>query len=147
MTTAFKTLLDTVSAALLEAPALAGGRVYVGRDNATPLDQASDVNLTLQTQDGQPFALTAGPTDWTVDVGVEIRARGSDSTDAVAAIDPLLELAYARLVAMVLPAGVSGITGFRGQIDVQEAGVPFAAWQFLLTINFRTAPGSLALAP
>ena len=147
MTTAFKTLLDTVSAALLAAPALAGGRVYVGRDNATALNQASDVNVTLQTQDGQPFALTAGPTDWTVDIGVEIRARGTDTADAITAIDPLIELAYARLLAMAMPAGVMGITGFRGQIDVQEAAAPFAAWQFLFGVTFRTMPGTLSLAP
>jgi hypothetical protein len=147
MTTAFKTLLDTVAAALLAAPALAGGRLSVGTDTATALNEASDVTLTLQTQDGEPFMLTAGPVDWTVDIGVEIRARGSDTVDAVAAIDPLIELAYARLVAMVLPAGVTGITGFRGRLDVQEAATPVAAWQFLSTFTFRTAPGSLALAP
>lgn len=146
MTTAFKILLDTVAAALLQAPAVAGGRVSMGNDTGTPLNAASDVTLTLHTQEGAPFALTSGPTDWTVDVGVELRARGSSSVDAIAAIDPLIELAYARLVAMVLPAGVCGITAFRGQLDVQEASVPVAAWQFLLTISFRTAPGSLALA-
>ena len=147
MTTAFKTLLDTVSAALLAAPALAGGRVHMGRDNATPLNQASDVNITLQTQDGRPFALTDGPTDWSIDIGVEIRARGTDTTNAIAALDPLIELAYARLLAMPLPAGVMGLTAFRGQIDVQESATPFAAWQFLLSVTFRTMPGTLSLAP
>lgn len=147
MTTAFKTLIDTVSAALMAAPAVAGGRVAVGRDTTTALDQASDVNITLQVQDGQPFALTAGPTDWSVDVGVEIRARGTDAIDALAAIDPIMEQVYARLTAMALPAGITGLQAFRGQLDVQEAATPVAAWQFQLTVSLRTAPGSLALAP
>lgn len=146
MTTAFKTLIDTVSAALLASPAVAGGRVAVGRDTTTALDQASDVNITLQVQDGAPFTLTAGPTDWTVDVGVEIRARGTDAVDALAAIDPIMEQVYARLTAMSLPAGIVGLQAFRGQLDVQEAATPVAAWQILLTVSLRTAPGSLALA-
>lgn len=147
MTTAFKTLVDTVNSALLAAPAVAGGRIAVGRDISTPLDQASDVNITLQVQDGEPFALTAGPTDWSVDVGVEIRARGTDSIDALAAIDPIMEQVYARLTAMTLPVGVMGLMAFRGRLDVQEAATPIAAWQFQLTVSIRTAPGSLALAP
>lgn len=147
MTTAFKTVVDTVQAALLAVPAVAGGRVDVGRDNSTALDQASDVNITLQVPSGEPFALTGGPTDWTVDVGVEIRARGTDTTDALAAIDPLMETVYARLAAMTLPAGVTGIQGFRAQLDVQEAATPIALWQLLITLSLRTAPGSLALAP
>lgn len=147
MTTAFKTIVDAVQAAMLAAPAVAGGRVAVGRDNTTALDQASDVNITLQAQGGEPFALTGGPTDWTVDLGIEVRARGSDSVNALSAIDPLLELVYARLQAITWPAGVMGIGGIRGQLDVQEAATPIAAWQVLQTITFRTAPGSLALAP
>lgn len=147
MTSAFKTVLDTAKAALLQSPAIAGGRVYVGRDLSTPLDAASDVNLTLQAQDGSPFAIGDGPTDWVIDLGVEIRARGSDIVDAVAAIDPLIEAAYARLAAIAWPAGVMGITALRGQLDSQEAATPVAGWQFVMSINIRTAPGSLALAP
>jgi hypothetical protein len=147
MTTAFKTLVDTVLAALQESPAVAGGRIAVGRDTTAALDQASDINLTLQVQDGQPFALTSGPVDWSVDIGVEIRARGTDTVDALAAIDPIMEQVYARLTAMALPAGITGLQAFRGQLDVQEAATPVAAWQFQLTVSLRTAPGSLALAP
>jgi hypothetical protein len=147
MPTAFKTLIDTVNAALQAAPAVAGGRIAVGRDTSTALDQASDINITMQVQDGEPFALTAGPTDWTVDVGVEIRARGTDAIDALAAIDPIMEQVYARLTAMALPAGITGLQSFRGQLDVQEAATPVAAWQFQLSVSLRTAPGSLALAP
>lgn len=147
MTTAFKTLIDTVLAALQESPAVAGGRIAVGRDTTTALDQVSDINITLQVQDGQPFTLTAGPTEWSVDIGVEIRARGTDTIDALAAIDPIMEQVYARLTAMALPAGVTGVQAFRGQLDVQEAATPVATWQFLSTLSLRTAPGSLALAP
>jgi hypothetical protein len=147
MTTAFKTLADTVLAALQAAPAVAGGRISLGRDMSTALDQASDINITLQLQDGEPFALSAGPTDWSVDVGVEVRARGSDTLDALAAIDPLIELVYARITAMALPAGITGLLAFRGRLDVQEAATPVAAWQMQLTVGLRTAPGSLALAP
>lgn len=147
MSTAFKVLLDTLSAALLQSPAIASGRVSMGNDNPTPLDKPSDVTITLQAQDGEPFALTGGPTDWTTDIGVEIRARGTSSLDAIAAIDPLIELAYARITTMALPAGVTGLTSLRAKLDVQEAATPVAAWLLLATFTFRTAPGSLALAP
>lgn len=147
MTTAFKSIADTVLAALLAAPAVASGRVSVGRDNTTPLDQASDVNITLQAQGGEQFAITGGPVDWTGDLGIEVRARGSDSVDALSAIDPLIETVYARLAAIAWPAGVMGLQGLRCQLDVQEAATPIAAWQLLQTLSFRTAPGSLALAP
>lgn len=147
MASAFLTLIDAIEAALRVSPAVAGGRIAIGRDNATALDEASDINITLQVQDGQPFALTAGPTEWTVDVGVEIRARGRAGVNALDAVDPIVELVYARVTAMALPAGVTGLQAFRGQLDVQEAATPIAAWQLLFTFNLRTAPGSLALAP
>lgn len=147
MSTAFKVLLDTVRAALLQAPAIAAGRVSMGTDNPTPLNHPSDVTITLQTHDGEPFALTGGPTDWTVDIGVEIRARGTSAVDAIEAIDPLIELAYARITTAALPAGVTGLTGLRAKLDVQEAATPVAAWLLLATFTFRTAPGTLALAP
>ncbi len=146
MATAFLTLINAIEAALRVSPAAAEGRIAVGRDNATALDEASDINITLQVQDGQPFALTAGPTEWTVDVGVEVRARGRAGVNALDAIDPIAELVYARVSAMTLPPGVTGLQAFRGQLDVQEAATPIAAWQLQFTFNLRTAPGSLALA-
>ena len=147
MTTAFKSILDTVRAALMAAPAVAGGRIAYGRDDATPLGAASDVTLTLQAQDGEPIALVGAPTDWTALLGVEVRARASASQDAWTAIDPYIEQVYQRLAAIDWPAGVTGVTGLRGRLDPAEAATAVASWQFVLTINFRTAPRTLALAP
>ncbi len=147
MTTAFRTLIETFSTALLAGSPAWGTRVYVGREIDTPLHDDNDVNLTLETQEGQPFALTAGPTDWTVGIGATVRARGTDTINALLAADPLIEDVYARLVGAALPAGVMSLGNFAARLDVQEAATPVASWQLRVIVTFRTLPGSLSLAP
>lgn len=146
MTTAFKTVNDAIVALLVQAPAVAGGRVYAGRARPLPTEHASSVNVSLEAINGQQFAIGDGPVDWSVTYGIEIRARGAVNTDAIAAVDPVLEAVYARIGAAAAPPGVSGwFLDARIRLDVEEADAPIASLQLALTVQLRTQAGSLAL--
>jgi hypothetical protein len=145
MATAFKTVQDALVAALMAAPQITGARVYAGRARPMPEEHASDINVSIESLTGQQFALGSGPVLWEAIYGLEIRARGTASVDAVAAVDPLLEALYARILATATPAGVEGwaITP-RIRVDVEEAAI--ASLQLALNVRLRTQPGTLALA-
>jgi hypothetical protein len=147
MATAFKTVQDAIQAALLQAPQITGARVYTGRARPMAEEHANDISVSLESMTGQQFALGSGPVLWEVVYGLEIRARGSSSVDAVAAVDPLLEDLYERILATATPAGVEGwaITP-RIRVDVDEASTPIASLQLGLNVRLRTEPGTLTLA-
>lgn len=147
MTTAFKTVQDAIVAALTTPATIVGTRVYAGRARPMPAEHDSDINISIESIGGQQFAVGAGPVDWQVIYGVDIRARGSATTDGMDAVDPLLEAAYARLLATAPPAGVMGwVLQPRARLDVEEAATPVASLQLALNVQLRTQPGSLALA-
>lgn len=146
MTTAVKSLLDTALAALQSGTPPWGSNVYVGQDVDTPLPAAADLNISIENLDGTPFALTAGPTDWRADLVVALRVRGTSSVNAMDAADPMAEALYARLSTMTLPPGVLGVDEASVRMGVQDAATPIAEWMFRISIQFRTAPGSLSLA-
>ena len=147
MATAFKTVQDAIQTALLEAPQITGARVYTGRARPMPEEHTSDISVSLESMTGQQFALGSGPVLWEVIYGLEIRARGTAAVDAVAAVDPLLESLYARILATATPAGVEGwaITP-RIRVDVDETSTPIASLQLALNVRLRTEPGTLTLA-
>ena len=147
MATAFKTVQDAIAAALLEAPQITGARVYTGRARPMPEEHTSDISVSLESMTGQQFALGSGPVLWEVIYGLEIRARGTAAVDAVAAVDPLLESLYARILATATPAGVEGwaITP-RIRVDVDETSTPIASLQLALNVRLRTEPDTLTLA-
>lgn len=147
MATAFKTVQDAIVAALLTYPPIVGDRVTAGRARPMPAEHDNSIAVSIESIGGQQFAIGSGPVDWEVIYGVEIRARGSSATDGLAALDPVLEAAYARLVATPPPAGVMGwVLQPRARIDVEEAATPVASLQLALNVQLRTQPGSLALA-
>jgi hypothetical protein len=147
VTTAFKTIVDQVVALLLQAPQITGSRVYSGRVRPMPTEHASDISVSIERSAGEQFAIGGGPVRWDVMVMVVIRARGAAATDAMAAVDPLLEAAYARLAQASAPAGVEGwAVRVQPAIDIDEADTPVAAVALQLSIQFRTQPGTLALA-
>lgn len=147
MTTAFKTVQDAL-VALMQTPAIGEGNVNTGRARPLPAEQADDINVSVESINGQQFAIGGGPVNWTVVYGLEIRARGSSTTDGMAAIDPLLEALYARIASAQPPAGVMGwVLNPRMRVDVVEGDTPVATLQLALDVQMRTQPGSLALAP
>ena len=147
MATAFKTVQDAIQTALLEAPQITGARVYTGRARPMPEEHTSDISVSLESMTGQQFALGSGPVLWEVIYGLEIRARGTAAVDAVAAVDPLLESLYARILATATPAGVEGwaITP-RIRVDVDETSTPIASLQLALNVRLRTEANTLTLA-
>jgi hypothetical protein len=147
MTTAFKTVQDALVAALLTPPDIVGPRVAAGRARPMPQEHDSDIAISIENISGEDVTLTSHPKDWSVIYGVEIRARGSATVDAVAALDPLLEAAFARLMQTAPPAGVMGwVLEPRIRVDVEEAGTPVGVMQLALNVRMRTQPASLLLA-
>ena len=147
MTTAFKTVQDALVAALTTPATIAGGRVVAGRARPLPLEHDSDIAVTIESISGEDVALTSHPKDWLVVYGVEIRARGTASLDAVAALDPMLEAVFARVLQTPAPAGVMGwVLEPRIRLDVEEAATPIGVAQLALNVRLRTQPASLLLA-
>lgn len=147
MSTAFKTVQDALVAALLTPANIVGTRVVPGRARPMPAEHDSDIAISIERIGGRDIALTGAPQDWDVTYGVEIRARGSASVDAVAALDPLLEAVYARLMATLPPAGVQGwVLQPSISVDVEEAATPIGSLRVALNVRMRTQPASLALA-
>lgn len=58
------------------------------------------VAIRTDRTSGESAGISAGPTDWTTSVDVEIHARGSATVDAEAAVDALLTPVYERLAAL-----------------------------------------------
>jgi hypothetical protein len=145
--TAFREVQDAIVAALQSAPAVAGGRVHAGRDRSMPAEHTTDVAVSLVDMQAEQIALTGAPVDWSVQYAVTLRARGSDTVNAVAAIDPLLEAAYTRLVSTQPPTGVMGwLLQPRMRLDIEEAATPIASLDLVLDVRLRTSPGGLAIA-
>ena len=145
---AFKTVQDALVAALLLAPQITGSRVYAGRARPMPEEHASDINVSIESISGQQMTVTGGPVLWSVVYGLELRARGTASVDAMAALDPVLDAAYARIVATEPPAGVNGwVLTPRARIDIEEAATPIASMTLALDVQLRTDAGTLTLAP
>jgi hypothetical protein len=145
---AFKVVQDALVAALLLAPQITGARVYLGRARPMPAEHASDINISIESISGEQFAVTSGPVLWSVIYGLELRVRGSASVDAMAALDPVLDAAYARIVATAPPAGVEGwVITPRARIDIEEADTPIASMTLALDVQLRTQAGTLTLAP
>jgi hypothetical protein len=112
-----------------------------------PLEHESDIAVTIESINGADVALTSHPKDWEVTYGVEIRARGNASVDAIAALDPLLEAVFARVLQTPAPAGVMGwVLEPRIRVDVEEAATPIGVMQLALNVRLRTQPASLLLA-
>ena len=96
-----------IVAALMAAPAVAGGNVKVNttRPVSAAFSQAVVVRL-VQSRANTPQIL-GGPYDWMTQVQVECLARAaSGNADPMAAVDALLEAVWTRL-STVSPAGLS----------------------------------------
>lgn len=148
MTTAFKAVQDALVAALVTPATIVGTRVVAGRARPMPEEHANDIAVSVERISGFDLALSSAPQDWDVTYGVEMRARGSDSVDAVSALDPLLEAVYSRLMTTAPPAGVLGwMLQPQIRVEVEEASTPIGTMQLVLNVMLRTQAQSLTLAP
>lgn len=147
MATAFRTVQSAIVTALLTPANIVGSRVYAGRDRPLPTEHDSDIQVFIGSFRGEEFALTGGPMQWSMRYGLQIRARGGSGTDAEAAVDTVLEAAFARLKATAPPAGVEGwVIDVDGRIEVQDVDTPIGTLALSLGVRLRTQPGSLTLA-
>lgn len=144
-TTAPVVLLQHLHSELAAAPAIAD-QVLLLRDRPTALDVDTEVSVGATRLAGQQYALTLTPTDWTMNVAIAMRARGSGTgVTAVERLDTVLAEVWERLDGITWPRGVSGRLDVDLGLDFTEAGDLLAEAQLALQIVFRTASGSLAL--
>lgn len=88
---------DAIVAALLAAPALAGGRVVANRRR--PMAQAVASQVFVYLADSEASRETLGQIDWHTRVRIECLARDSAGLSAEDAADALAVSAYARIMA------------------------------------------------
>lgn len=138
---------SAIVAALLSAPALAGGNVQANtlRPLASSKSSALVVRM-VQSRAATPQIL-GGPYDWVTTYQVECLARGAaGSSESAAVVDSLLESAWQRL-STLSPTGL-GVIDVRMQpaIDwqMEDAETPMVAAVISLQVNHRTQSTTLA---
>lgn len=142
--TALVTLLTT-------APALASGNVRANPGRPMAAQHSAQVNVRLvQSRADYPRTLGAGY-EWQTAYAVDCLARGANAAaDPVAAVDALLEAAWAR-IAVWKPASTLGVIDVRMAplIDWQtdDGDTPLVAATISLTVQHRTQAASLAAWP
>lgn len=138
-------------ALLTATPALAGGNVKA--NSVRPLAVQSTTGVVvrmLQSRADTPRALGAGY-EWQTLLAVECLARAAGSgSEPAAAVDALLEGAWARIAAWQ-PAAALGVIDVRmaPSIDwqVDDGETPLVAATISLTVQHRTQAASLAAWP
>lgn len=144
---AFLVLTDLVRDALLQSPALAGGRIKRGR--ATPVGDEADSAITVNVirSRASQLDLEGQSLQWETAIAVTVYARAAAGVDAEAAIDPLLVSVWDRLLGIAAPASVFGITLEPAiQWDVDEADATVVSASLSLRINHITTGAALAAA-
>lgn len=150
MTTAFKELLAAVVAVLDAAPPIAG-EVQRQKNKPEPRERSSAINVRLVRTRKVSEEQIGGPADWLTLIAVECayRAAAGDEVPLDGA-DPLLEAAYARLIA---PGALLAVGVMNVQIETEiewddEDGVtPLASAFFTVAISHRTQGSSLLAQP
>lgn len=148
MSSAHLQIQSAIVAALMAAPALAGGHVKANTVRPLATSQASAVVVRLMSSSAATSMLGA-PRDWTTQYQVECLARSaSASGDPVAAVDSLIGQAWQRLSALRLAElGVMDVAVVPA-IDwqVEDLDTPVAAAVLRLTVLHRTPSLSLETA-
>ena len=143
---AFLALAQAAVAALVASPALAGGRVVMGRDRPMPEHHASQIDVMLDSSRSRASTLDGTFTRWDTTIGLRLRTRAAAGSDGLTAVDALLADVFARLAATPPPAGAARwalASDVRWEID--EADQTLCEAQLLLRIDHFTN-SSLAAA-
>lgn len=147
MTTAFKALNAALVAALVAAPALAGGRVYANR--LRPIQQAHSTAVVVRLVASQSQEIALGALDWSTQFAIECLGRGTTGADPVDAVDALLLAVWPRLASLDAAAlGAMAVVvdaGVEWQFDEGEASSASATLR--LTVQHRTTTASLTAWP
>lgn len=145
----FVRLAAEIQALLQAAPALANGRVWLGRQAPVVAQVQSGINVRLDGSEAVDQGVTGSPTTWMTAIDVECYARGDPESDAVAVVDPLLVGVYERLAeASTLPSllelGVQDVLpNPRIEWDRGDGTQSHVAAVITVRIVHRTRPGSL----
>ena len=137
---AFTIILASLSAALLAAPALAGGHISTNRLRPIPAGQSTAIVLRLSQAEGAEYVL--GSLNWKSSFTVECYARANAGSDPVAAVDALLLDVWQRLAALstdVLGADISLNPQIDWQYDDAETPVVCAVIQLVALHATSTA--------
>lgn len=138
---AFKTVLDALTAALGTPPAVAGGRIFTNPETPMPAEHATSVVVTIDDVQGEQLVVGAGPMLWQVRYGLTARAR------ALAEADTLLAAVFARIQSTAAPAGVEGwAIAPNVQTRYGYADTELVSMTLTLDVRLRTQPGTLTLA-
>lgn len=127
MATAFLTAAQAVVDALQADPALADGRVYLGRDAPMPEHHASEVRVGIESTSGRMLTLGATDVLWETTIGVEVRQRAAGGGTALPDLDALVEAVFTRLAQATAAPGSS-------------------AWQMEPTIRWQLADADTPIA-
>ena len=149
--TAFHQIGAAFAAALLAAPAMAGGHVLLNPVRPIERDQAEAV--LIRVGQSRVVEVSACDSRWETAYTFECAARGVSGQDPATPADALLAAVYARLKA--IPAatldalGVHDIEADGAQLepDAEAADTPLAVMSLRLTVRHSTARASLAPAP
>jgi hypothetical protein len=144
--TAHIAVRSAVVAALQAAPALAGGRIYVGRRRTLSRSDASALIVRLAGSDSNPGAVRGAPVDWRTGVVVEAYARSATGDPEQAAWD-LHAQVFDRLQAdSTLAGAVDDVaTPTFGEADREDEDDSLAALTAVYQILHRTTANTLVV--
>lgn len=143
MSTAFQSVANGIVAALLAAPALAGGRVFANRMRPLPAGQSDAI--VVRTEQSAARETVLGALDWGSQFVVECYARGSTGGDPAAAVDALLGDTWARLAGLNASALGAMAINVHAAIEWQydEADTPVVCAAVRLLVQHRTPVATL----
>ena len=143
MTSAFVGLQAGLVAALVAAPALAGGHISANRLRPIPASQTAAIVVRLDRSEGQQMVL--GAMDWSTAYTVECYARAPGSGEPAAAIDQLLADTWARLCALDATALSATDITVSPRVDWQydDGETPLVCAVISLTVLHRTPSDNL----
>jgi hypothetical protein len=146
VTTAFVAIAEAIKNRLLEAPQMAGPRVFRARARAGQRDWSNMIVVRLVRSRAELAGVGLGaPKDWQTDYAVEVHARADGLALAEDVADPILEAAYERLSGWA-PAGQSVLDVMPEPAvtwDTEEAEDQVCRATFILSVTHRTTASGL----
>jgi hypothetical protein len=137
--TAFLSIPQAVVDALALAPAIAPGRVRIGRELMLPTEWPDAIDVALDSSRGQAVTLDGGVLRWTSLVGLRLRVRAAAGVHGIQGPDALLAAVFSRLSGTV-PA--DGAMQWQMQPDirweVEEADQTVTLCDLLLRVTHLT---------
>lgn len=146
MTTAFLGLANAVVAGLLQAPAIAGGRVGLPQRVPVPAEWDSYVEVRCMSADGARTQMPAGaPMDWSTAVVLDLYARAAPGGQAHVALDDLLSAVHERMAGMAF-SGLEVIdidSNPRIDWDTEQGATPYEQASYVFIVRHRVRGAGL----